>query len=304
MGRKSRKRAMIKPFCYFCNREFDNEKILIQHQKAKHFKCEECNRKLETANGLLVHMQQVHKMVQRRVPNAIDGRDDINCVVQGMHGVPPEVIQEFHIKQVQRADSINNKKQQRISWTQVAMAPSVEQFLTQMRTGNTHFPGMQETASVIPAPTTAGSHSTPMMAAQSATRGGASGFSQPVDIVHQTPVAQPILQPGATSGVPMASQTRVIQPLILGPKGVPVEAPEVKAPIPSRFTAPVVPMVFEKKIEPEKSDEPQTLFYKACGFAPLFVPTPALGNTRLSYSSDSVSINNYNNKIHTFIQIC
>jgi len=23
----------------YCNREFDDEKILVQHQKAKHFKC-------------------------------------------------------------------------------------------------------------------------------------------------------------------------------------------------------------------------------------------------------------------------
>lgn len=67
MGRKSRKNCLIKPFCYFCGREFDNEKVLVQHQKAKHFKCTECNRKLETANGLLVHMQQVRLPVYLKI---------------------------------------------------------------------------------------------------------------------------------------------------------------------------------------------------------------------------------------------
>lgn len=32
-------------------RDFDDLKILISHQKAKHFKCERCNRRLNTAGG-------------------------------------------------------------------------------------------------------------------------------------------------------------------------------------------------------------------------------------------------------------
>jgi len=34
----------------------------MQHQKAKHFKCRQCPRKLNTAGGLAVHVQQVHKL--------------------------------------------------------------------------------------------------------------------------------------------------------------------------------------------------------------------------------------------------
>lgn len=34
----------------------------MQHQKAKHFKCGHCPRKLNTAGGLAVHIQQVHKL--------------------------------------------------------------------------------------------------------------------------------------------------------------------------------------------------------------------------------------------------
>lgn len=32
-----------------------------QHQKAKHFKCHLCPRKLSTASGMVIHVMQVHK---------------------------------------------------------------------------------------------------------------------------------------------------------------------------------------------------------------------------------------------------
>lgn len=53
--------ALRRPWCWFCERDFDDEKVLILHQKAKHFKCPSCNRKLNTAQGMFVHMAQVHK---------------------------------------------------------------------------------------------------------------------------------------------------------------------------------------------------------------------------------------------------
>lgn len=40
-----------RPWCYYCERDFDDLKILINHQKAKHFKCERCGRRLNTAGG-------------------------------------------------------------------------------------------------------------------------------------------------------------------------------------------------------------------------------------------------------------
>ncbi|CDR94827.1 zinc finger protein 207, putative [Babesia bigemina] len=141
MGRKSRKRRMLKPFCYFCNREFDDEKVLIMHQKAKHFKCGECNRKLETANGLSVHMQQVHKVVQRKVPFALEGRDNISSIVQGMQGVPFDAIEEHQLKHQKKMGDIDTCKQQRISWAVVMTAPTPEQFLAQLSMGNVYFPG-------------------------------------------------------------------------------------------------------------------------------------------------------------------
>jgi hypothetical protein len=59
MGKK--KKRAEKVFCYYCDREFDDEKILVQHQKAKHFKCHVCHKKLSTAGGMAIHVLQVHK---------------------------------------------------------------------------------------------------------------------------------------------------------------------------------------------------------------------------------------------------
>lgn len=42
-----------RPWCYYCERDFDDLKILISHQKAKHFKCDRCGRRLNTAGGKL-----------------------------------------------------------------------------------------------------------------------------------------------------------------------------------------------------------------------------------------------------------
>lgn len=56
MGKAKRKHPDIeeilaRPWCYYCERDFDDLKILINHQKAKHFKCERCGRRLNTAGG-------------------------------------------------------------------------------------------------------------------------------------------------------------------------------------------------------------------------------------------------------------
>lgn len=43
--------VLNRPWCYYCERDFDDLKILINHQKAKHFKCDRCGRRLNTAGG-------------------------------------------------------------------------------------------------------------------------------------------------------------------------------------------------------------------------------------------------------------
>ncbi|XP_078173814.1 zinc finger (C2H2 type) family protein isoform X2 [Carex rostrata] len=91
MGKK-KKRAVEKVFCYYCDREFDDEKILVQHQKAKHFKCHVCHKKLSTASGMTIHVLQVHKESVTKVPNAKPERESTEIEIFGMQGVPPQIL--------------------------------------------------------------------------------------------------------------------------------------------------------------------------------------------------------------------
>ncbi|KAE9607501.1 putative transcription factor interactor and regulator LIM family [Lupinus albus] len=91
MGKK-KKRVSSKVWCYYCDREFDDEKILVQHQKAKHFKCHVCHKKLSTAGGMAIHVLQVHKESVTMVPNAKPGRESTDIEIYGMQGIPPDVL--------------------------------------------------------------------------------------------------------------------------------------------------------------------------------------------------------------------
>ncbi|OQR91446.1 hypothetical protein THRCLA_22464 [Thraustotheca clavata] len=93
MGKKKRKDGVDGPkiaqiYCYYCERIFEDEKVLIMHQKSRHFKCAFCNKKLSTASGMVVHVAQVHKETIVSVPNAKPGRDSVEIEVYGMEGVP------------------------------------------------------------------------------------------------------------------------------------------------------------------------------------------------------------------------
>ncbi|KQJ91486.1 protein SUPPRESSOR OF FRI 4 [Brachypodium distachyon] len=90
MGKK--KKRVEKVFCYYCDREFDDEKILVQHQKAKHFKCHVCHKKLSTAGGMAIHVLQVHKESVTKVPNAKPERDSTEIEIFGMQGIPADVL--------------------------------------------------------------------------------------------------------------------------------------------------------------------------------------------------------------------
>ncbi|KAK4542891.1 hypothetical protein LTR36_006080 [Oleoguttula mirabilis] len=81
-----------RPWCYYCERDFDDLKILISHQKAKHFKCERCGRRLNTAGGLSVHLQQVHKETLTQVENALPNRLEVGVEIFGMEGIPEDVM--------------------------------------------------------------------------------------------------------------------------------------------------------------------------------------------------------------------
>ncbi len=64
MGKKKKKRVEEqKPCCYYCDRTFIDETTLILHQKAKHFRCSTCGKKMTTGPSLAVHCTHVHKIV-------------------------------------------------------------------------------------------------------------------------------------------------------------------------------------------------------------------------------------------------
>ena len=64
MGKKKRGVTVLQPFCYYCDKEFMNANILLQHQKNRHFACKQsnCNRKFSTAASMSTHMLQVHNI--------------------------------------------------------------------------------------------------------------------------------------------------------------------------------------------------------------------------------------------------
>ncbi|XP_043926758.1 BUB3-interacting and GLEBS motif-containing protein ZNF207 [Protopterus annectens] len=97
----------------YCNRDFDDEKILIQHQKAKHFKCHICHKKLYTGPGLAIHCMQVHKETIDAVPNAIPGRTDIELEIYGMEGIPEKDMEEKRriLEQKTQADILRKRNQ-------------------------------------------------------------------------------------------------------------------------------------------------------------------------------------------------
>ncbi|KAH1015763.1 hypothetical protein HUJ04_007098 [Dendroctonus ponderosae] len=86
----------------YCNREFDDEKILIQHQKAKHFKCHICHKKLYTGPGLSIHCMQVHKETIDKVPNSLPNRSNVDIEIYGMEGIPAADLKE-HERQKQNS---------------------------------------------------------------------------------------------------------------------------------------------------------------------------------------------------------
>jgi len=98
MAKKRKNKAVLRPWCWYCEREFEDEKVLMQHQKAKHFKCNQCPRRLNTAGGLAVHIQQVHKLEVDQLPrieNALPGRDGYEVEIFGMEGIPAPDVADY-----------------------------------------------------------------------------------------------------------------------------------------------------------------------------------------------------------------
>ncbi|RCH99699.1 hypothetical protein CU097_003319 [Rhizopus azygosporus] len=110
MGKK-RKTKQIRPWCWYCEKDFEDDKVLVTHQRAKHFKCEVCSKKLTTAGGMVVHAQQVHKIEIYKVPNALPGRDNLDIEIFGMEGIPEEDLVAHELK----VAGLNNSKKAKTS---------------------------------------------------------------------------------------------------------------------------------------------------------------------------------------------
>jgi hypothetical protein len=97
MGRKNRDLSYLKPFCFYCDKTFKNEVYLHQHQKAKHFTCQRCQKKFSSCDSLKNHAESAHHETLTkylnfkyliRIPNALQDRNDIKNKIFGMQGVP------------------------------------------------------------------------------------------------------------------------------------------------------------------------------------------------------------------------
>ncbi|KDE04092.1 hypothetical protein MVLG_05462 [Microbotryum lychnidis-dioicae p1A1 Lamole] len=102
MGKKSKKnkKSTAQSWCWYCDRTFEDDKVLLLHQKSKHFRCPHCPRRLNTAGGLTVHIDQVHKLGQPdKIENALPGRDTFEVEIYGMEGIPAADLAEWKKKQ-------------------------------------------------------------------------------------------------------------------------------------------------------------------------------------------------------------
>ena len=94
MGRTKKESNDLKPFCYYCDKEFESVSILLKHQKNRHFACKECRKKFSTAQSLMTHAMQRHRFAVTKVHNAKKGRDSCQIQIYGMEGIPQEIIEE------------------------------------------------------------------------------------------------------------------------------------------------------------------------------------------------------------------
>ncbi|GAA5952270.1 hypothetical protein JCM10213_005187 [Rhodosporidiobolus nylandii] len=113
-------------WCWYCDRTFEDQRVLLSHQKAKHFRCSMCPRRLNTAGGLAVHLDQVHKVPTDRIENALPGRDSFDIEIYGMEGVPGPDLAAWKKRQAEELGLPNPEEQKakRPRYAQVALTPA------------------------------------------------------------------------------------------------------------------------------------------------------------------------------------
>ncbi|GAA6011258.1 hypothetical protein JCM10207_008280 [Rhodosporidiobolus poonsookiae] len=119
---KSKKMAAL-AWCWYCDRTFEDQRVLLSHQKAKHFRCSMCPRRLNTAGGLAVHLDQVHKVGTDKIENALPGRDSFDIEIYGMEGVPGPDLAAWRKRQAEELGlpSPEEQRAKRPRYAQVAL---------------------------------------------------------------------------------------------------------------------------------------------------------------------------------------
>lgn len=121
--------TLDRPWCFYCERDFDDQKVLASHQKAKHFRCKNCNRRLNTIGGrllsrspqlcaaneftigLAVHLSQVHKENLDAVEDALPNRNNIQLEIFGMEGVPQDIIDQHRQRIIREYTELHGHRQ-------------------------------------------------------------------------------------------------------------------------------------------------------------------------------------------------
>ncbi|OMJ10938.1 BUB3-interacting and GLEBS motif-containing protein, partial [Smittium culicis] len=144
---KKRTKRELKPWCWYCDRDFDDLKILIQHQRAKHFKCLHCSKRLNTASGMVIHVAQVHKETVTKVPNSIEGRDSTELEIFGITGIPEEMVEKRREKLFPNSDNKSSKKQ-KTSSSSATPSISEEQLKMQLELHRQNIKNIQESSTI------------------------------------------------------------------------------------------------------------------------------------------------------------
>lgn len=105
MGRRKKSVPQFEAWCWYCDREFEDEKVLLQHQRAKHYRCPYCPRRLNTSGGLTVHLHQVHKAEPTTIDNALPGRESFDIEIYGMVGIPEADLAEWQDRKAKRGEN-------------------------------------------------------------------------------------------------------------------------------------------------------------------------------------------------------
>ncbi|KAI8344380.1 hypothetical protein BC941DRAFT_9321 [Chlamydoabsidia padenii] len=136
MGKKRRSKVAL-PWCWYCEREFEDQQTLIVHQKAKHFRCPQfdCKKKCNTFIVMSRHAETQHDLKVESVPNALPHRNNTTLEISGLLGVPEDDLYN-HEKYILGTSPVQGPRYDEISEDQ--LRSQVAQFQAATSTGFEH----------------------------------------------------------------------------------------------------------------------------------------------------------------------